>query len=71
MRRQPLADLRHTLASVSLHGQRPPPQDAPLLEPEHKSLLKGKAHQCFGMRGRADASPRRASGRGRVSAQTF
>ena len=50
MRRQSLADLHNPLARVSLHGQRPPPQDTPLFTPEYKPLLKGKAHQGFGMR---------------------
>ena len=49
MRGQSLADLHDPFARVSLHGQRPPPQDAPLFTPKYKPLLKGKAHQGFGM----------------------
>jgi hypothetical protein len=50
MRRQSVADFYYPLGTVSLHGQRPPPQGAPLFTPDCKPLLKGKAHQGFGMR---------------------
>jgi hypothetical protein len=42
MRRQPLADQRYTLASVSLHGQCPAPQDASLLASKDKPLFTGE-----------------------------
>ena len=51
---QPLTDVGHPCSRVSLHGERPPPQHAPLLEAQRKALGVREGHQRVGacIRGR-------------------
>ena len=53
-RRQPLVELRHAVGSVSARGQGPPPQEAPLLDAQRRSLCGGEGYGridvCLGSR---------------------
>jgi hypothetical protein len=45
---QSLVDLPHAGGRIALHRQRPPQQDASLLDAVHQSLRRGEGHQRVG-----------------------